>query len=93
MISLLIFYIHIVAITYFFTHEYQKEGPGAGLLTVAFMVLIFSVGWSTSSFVLKYTVAQEGFGRWMDRDALSLLILTLGESFFYYYYFRENKKA
>jgi uncharacterized membrane protein YhdT len=93
MISLLIFYIHIVAISYFFTREYQKEGTGAGLLTVAFMALIFSVGWSISSFVLKYTIAPEGLGRWLDRDAISLLLLTIGETFFYYYYFRESKKA
>ncbi len=93
MISLIVFYIHIVAITYFFTREYQKEGFGAGMLTVAFLVLIFSVGWSISTFALKYTVGPDGFGRWMDRDALSLLILTIGETFFYYYYFRESKKA
>lgn len=93
MISLLVFYIHIVAIIYFFTREYQKEGVGSGFLTVGFMVLIFSVGWSISMFVLKYLIEPSGFGRWLDRDALSLLILTIGETFFYYYYFRENKKA
>lgn len=93
MISLLVFYIHIIAVVYFVTREYQKEGTGAGLLTFAFLALIFSVGWSISTFALKYLIEPDGFGRWMDRDALSLLILTIGETFFYYYYFRETKKA
>ncbi|MHB1050261.1 MAG: hypothetical protein ACYC09_09295 [Bacteroidota bacterium] len=93
MIPLIVFYIHIIAVVYFFTREYQKEGTGAGVLTVAFMALIFSVGWSICTFALKYIMEPEGFGRWLDRDALSLMILTIGETIFYYYYFRESKKA
>jgi uncharacterized membrane protein len=93
MISLIIFYIHIIAITYFFTREYQKEGVSAGLLTVGFMALIFSVGWSISTFALKYLIEPEGFGRWLDRNALSLLILTFAEIFFYSRYFRESDKT
>jgi len=93
MIPLIVFYIHIIAITYFFTREYQKEGVSAGVLTVAFMAFIFSVGWSISTFVLKYLIEPEGFGRWLDRDALSLLILTIGETIFYYYYYKEGVKV
>ena len=92
MIPLLVFYIHIIAFTVAFTTEYQKEGLGAGLLSVGFFVLIFSVGWSISSFVLKYVIAEAGFGFWLNRDALSLVLLTIAEGFFYFLYFRDAKR-
>ncbi len=89
MIPLLIFYLHIIGITAAFTADYQKNGTGAGLLAVAFFVLIFSVGWSISGFVLKYAIDEAGFGPWLTRDALSLVLLTLGEAVFYYFYYRS----
>ncbi len=92
MIPLLIFYLHIIGLTAAFTSEYQKEGTSAGFLTVGFMILIFSVGWSISTFILKYVISEEGFGIWLNRDALSLLLLTLGEIFFYIFYFRDAAK-
>ncbi len=92
MIPLLIFYIHIVGITAAFTSEYQKEGLSAGFLSVGFFVLIFSVGWSISSFFLKYLIGPPGFGIWLNRDTLSLVILTVCEGFFYFYYFKDSKK-
>jgi hypothetical protein len=92
MIPLIIFYLHIVGVTAAFTTEYQKEGLSAGFLNVGFVVLIFSVGWSISTFVLKYLIGQEGFGLWLNRDALSLLVLTIGETIFYYFYFSDGPK-
>lgn len=92
MIPLLIFYLHIICITAIFTSEYQKEGTGAGFLSVGFMVLIFSVGWTISTFILKYVINEAGFGIWLNRDALSLLLLTVAEIFFYYFYFRDDAK-
>lgn len=92
MIALIIFYVHIVAFAAAYTREYQKEGLSAGFLNLGFMILIFSVGWSISTFVLKYLIGSEGFGRWLDRDALSLLVLTIGEGLFYYYYYKDEKK-
>ncbi|MDD8018863.1 MAG: hypothetical protein PHP42_10860 [Bacteroidota bacterium] len=93
MIPLIIFYIHIIAFTAGFTSEYQKEDIGAGFLNVGFMVLIFSVGWSISTFVLKYVMREAGFGIWLNRDAVSLLLLTMGEIIFYYFYFRNDANA
>lgn len=90
MIALIIFYLHIIGAAAAFTSEYQKEGVGAGMLNVGFVVLIFSVGWSISTFVLKYLIGEEGFGLWLNRDALSLVVLTIGESLFYYFYYRNT---
>lgn len=93
MVPLFIFYIHIVGLTAAFTSEYQKEGLSAGLLNVGFFVLIFSVGWTISTFVLKHLVGAEGLGMWMDRDAMSLVMLTAGEAVFLYFYFNDRRTA
>lgn len=93
MIPLLIFYIHIVGIAGAFTSEYQKEGLGAGFLAVGFFVLIFSVGWSISTFLLKYLIDAPGFGIWFNRDALSLILLTIAEVCFYFFYFKDSSRV
>ncbi len=92
MIPLIIFYLHIVGISAAFTSEYQKDGVGSAFLSVGFVVLIFSVGWTISTFVLKYIMSEAGFGIWLNRDAVSLLLLTIGEVFFYYYYHKDENK-
>lgn len=91
MIPLVVFYAHIVGFSYAFTREYQREGLSAGFLTVGFLVLIFSVGWSISSFAFKNIIGEAGFGHWLNRDALSLLALSVGEGLLYYIYFRNEK--
>lgn len=88
MVPLLVFYIHVVALAIAFTRRWQDEGITEGFLAVFFMALIFFVGWSISSFVMKLVMNQEGFGILLDRDAASLLILTLAEAVFYYFYLR-----
>lgn len=92
MIELLVFYIHIVAVVTMFTKRWQEEGLPEGFLVVFFMALIFFVGWSITTFLMKLLVDKEGFGMYVDRDAASLLALTVGESILYYFYLREEKK-
>lgn len=92
MVSLLVFYLHTVAAVYAFTDQYQEEGVGAGTLAVAFMGIVFSVGWSISTFILKYLISEKGFGIHFNRDAISLALLTAGEGVFYYFYLRGAKK-
>jgi len=90
LIPLLVFYIHIVALAIAFTRRWQDEGLSEGFLAVFFMALIFFVGWSIASFVMKLVMSQEGFGMFFNRDAAALLLLTVAESFFYYFYFRNT---
>ncbi len=92
MIPLIIFYLHIIGISAAFTSEYQKDGISSAFLSVGFIVLIFSVGWTISTFILKYIINEEGFGIWLNRDAFSLLLLTIGEAIFYFNYYSEEEK-
>ncbi len=90
MIPLLVFYVHIVAMAAAFTKRYQDEGISEGFLAVFFMGLIFFVGWSISSFVMKLVMEPKGFGLFFDRDAASLLMLAAMEAVFYAFYLRAD---
>jgi len=90
MVALLVFYAHVVAMAWAFTKRWQEEGLAEGFIAVAFMVLIFFVGWSISSFILKLFMEQEGLGVFFDRDAASLVLLTAGESVLYYFFVRKE---
>ena len=93
MIILLVFYIHVVAAAASFTKRWQESNWKEGILAVAFIVLIFVVGWQMATFILKIFVEQRGFGPWLDRDALSLLFLTVMESIFYLFQTRRKRKS
>ncbi len=93
MVTLFVFYLHTIGAAYGFTQQWQEEGAGAGALVVAFMAIIFSVGWSISTFILKYLIDEKGLGLYFNRDAISLTILTIAEGVFYYFYLRGTKKG
>ncbi len=91
MIPVVVFYLHIVGVVTAFTKSWQDDGLTDGMLTLAFIGLIFVVGWTLSSFLIRLIVPH-GFGKVLNTDALSLLLLTTGEAVFYYLYFIKHKK-
>jgi len=90
MIPLLVFYAHIVFVAGLFTRRWQDEGLGEGVLAVFFAALIFFVGWSMTSFLVKLLMAEEVM-LGLHRDSASLLLLTGVETIFYYFYLREER--
>lgn len=92
MVPLIIFYLHIVGFSSAFVSEYQKDGISGGFLTLGFMILIFSVGWTISSFILRHLIDAEGINIWLNRDSISLLALSCAEFIFYFYYFYGKGK-
>ena len=91
MIALFVFYAHTVAAAAIFTRRWQESDWKEGILAVGFLALIFSVGWSMSTFILKLFVDEKGFAVWLDRDALSLLLLVVMESMFFYFQLKRKK--
>ena len=91
MIPLLVFYAHIVAVAGAYTKRWQDEGLSEGFLAVFFMALIFFVGWSMASFLMKLVMPAAGAGPALDRDSASLLLLTVAESVFYYFYLKSEE--
>ncbi len=90
MIDLLIFTIHILAAAAVFTKRWQEEGTGEGVLSIAFMALIFFVGWGMASFIVRLVFPPEGLGKFFNRDTAGLTLLTFAEALFYYFYFRND---
>ncbi len=83
MITLFIFYAHVVAAVALYTRRWQEENWKEGMLAVLFLLLIFSVGWSITTILLKFVMAERGFGKWFDRDTASLALLAVLEALFF----------
>ena len=92
MIALFVFYVHTIAAAWLFTRRWQESDWKEGILAVGFLALIFSVGWSMSTFLLKLFVDEKGFAIWLDRDALSLLLLAAGEAVFFSIQMKRKKR-
>lgn len=92
MIIAFIFFIHIIFIIYIFLKRLKQDSIGSAVIDLIFIVIIFTVGWSISTMVCKIIWQPIGFGKYFNRDAIALLLLTLGEVFFYKIYFKDLLK-
>ena len=93
MIDIFIFLLHAVVAVWVFMKRRQEEGTKEGFLAVGFMALMFTVFWTISSFLLQFVVPPEGLGLLLDRDTLSLVLLTIFEVVFYYVFFGIGRRA
>jgi len=91
MITLFIFYAHVIAAVTLYTRRWQEANWKEGILAVGFLLLIFSVGWSISTFIMKLLVSEKGFAVWLDRDTLSLLLLAMMEGVFFSIQIRRKR--
>ncbi len=91
MIPVLIFYAHVIFLVYLFTKNFLEENFISGFLSVIFVVVIFSVGWTFSEFIMSFIMESKGLGLLFPRAAFSLFLLTIMELIFYKFYFRKQK--
>lgn len=107
MVAVFIFGLHVIAVIYAF-FKYKKEGLSEGLLAIAFMAIVFAVGWTIATMLTNLLFTPEAFIKWyyaptdsfflqtlrkeISRDTISLLILTAGELGFYYLFLRGEKQ-
>ena len=91
MITALIFSAHLIFILIIFTNKWQDDSLGSAFVNLALIVILFAVGWSISTSIVKIFIDSKGFGIQFDSDAISLTILTIVEHFFYKFYFRDDK--
>ena len=106
MTSAFIFVLHAFAAIYAFVNRRRAGGISEGLLAVAFLAIVFAVGWTISTVFTNLLFAPEFFIKWyyhqtdslflrtlrkeLNRDTISLLLLTFGEVGFYYVFFKEE---
>lgn len=89
MIPLIIFFIHIVVVLFVFVSQFQKEGVSSAFVSLAFFLLIFSVGWSICTYIATLLLEPQGFGFYLDRNTIALIMLTVTEGIFYTYFFKD----
>ena len=107
MVAAFIFILHFLLVVYAFI-KYKKESIGEGFLAIAFVGIIFAVGWTIAAILTNLLFAPEWFIKWywqpldswfwrtvrkeISRDTISLLFLIAMEIAFYYFYFISDVK-
>ncbi|MEX1139479.1 MAG: hypothetical protein WEF53_09085, partial [Bacteroidota bacterium] len=69
----------------------KKAGWTEGILALAFVGVVFSVGWTIMTMLASLVLPPEGFGEWFKRDTITLILLTFAEGIFYYFLLRSEK--
>lgn len=106
MVAAYLFLLHIVAFGYAFISRKKTGGLSEGLLALAFMGIVFAVGWTISTMLTNLLFTPEFFIKWyyhqtdslflrilrkeISRDTISLLILSFGEVGFYYLFLKGS---
>jgi hypothetical protein len=90
LITALIFFAHIIFALIIFTKKWQDENLAAAFMNLALIAILFTVGWTIVSVITQPLIKPNGLGIYLDRDAISLCILTFGEYFFYKFYYTET---
>jgi len=104
MASAFLLILHGLAAIIAFVTRKRDGGLSEGVLALAFMGIIFAVGWTISTMLTNFLFTTDFFIRWyyhhtdsfllrilrkeLNRDTISLLFLTLGEVGFYYLFLR-----
>ena len=91
MISALIFAAHLMFILVIFTKKWQDESISSAFINFALIVILFAVGWSITTAVVKLFIDSKGFGIQFDADTISLTLLSIVEYFFYKFYYGEKE--
>ncbi|MGC8595151.1 MAG: hypothetical protein ACP5US_02145 [Candidatus Kryptoniota bacterium] len=90
MIPVFVFWLHITAAVYLFSKKYYEDSLGEAFLSVAFAAIIFTAGWTLSSFIINFTLGSRGLSKTFNGDSLSLILLTVLEIVFYRFWFKKS---
>ncbi len=93
MIAAIIFAFHVIAAIYAFITRWKSHGVSEGLLAVAFITIIFSVGWTIATMIANLFFEPEGLADWFNRNTISLTLVTLAEIVFYTILLRQRGEA
>ena len=107
MTAAFIFFLHFCAAIYAFVTRRREGGMIDGVLAVAFLIIVFAVGWTIATVLTNLLFTPEFFIKWyyhqtdslflrtlrkeLNRDTISLLFLTFGEVGFYYLFLQGKE--
>jgi hypothetical protein len=83
MVAAIITALHGIALLGVFFWKLRTSGFADAALSAGFIIIIFSVGWTLAGFVSALVFEPKGLAEWMNRDTISLVLVTLGEIVFY----------
>ena len=83
MIAAIILLLHGILLVGTFFWKLRSDGITEAALSAGFIVIIFSIGWTLSGLITGMLFEPEGLAEWLNRDTLSLVLVTLGEIVFY----------
>lgn len=90
MVTAFIFFLHLSFLLYIFTYKWQNESLTTAFVNLALIIILFSVGWSLATMLIKAVAPPQGLGLQFDRDTMSLTALSIAEYFFYKFYYSES---
>ncbi len=93
MVNAVLFVLHAIFIGYIFYTKYRDESISEAFLNLALIVILIAVGSAISDSLVKLFIDGEGFGKELDRDTISLTVLSIFEVIFYRYYFFSKEKT
>ncbi len=93
MIEVILFYMHVVFFIYIFAKNYVENNSLSAFLSTIFVIIIFTVGWTFSAFVIGLFIPETGLNRILTKAAFSLGLLTVIEAVFYKFYFSGKKQV
>lgn len=91
MVSAIIFAAHLIFACVIFTKKWQDESLSAAFTNLALIVILFSVGWSITTSLIKIFVDSEGLGIYFTSDDMALTLLAIIEYLFYNVYYGKEK--
>jgi len=91
MIEVIVFYGHVIFLVYIFTKNFIEDNFVSALLSSIFVVVIFTVGWTFSAFVVGLFIPEQGLSRILTKAAFSLTLLAILELTFYNFYYGGRK--
>lgn len=77
MIAVIIFYLHLIFACYVFAKTFQSDGVVLAFLNVAFIVVMFTVGWTISDLAVGLFVSEEGYRILMPQGKALLTMIKL----------------
>ncbi|HOK15073.1 MAG TPA: hypothetical protein PLU67_08355 [Candidatus Kapabacteria bacterium] len=91
MIEIFIFQLHIIAVVYIFVKNWQNRTLRDAFLGLGVFLLVFSIGWALTG-SLSYAIYPDAWKTpYFNHDTLSLVLLSIFESFFFYHFFFKDK--
>ena len=61
MIAVLIFFVHAIFAVWAFSKSYQNDGTLQAFLNLAFIIILFSVGWTVSDLLMGLIIRDNGY--------------------------------